>query len=301
MNILREHIMETYIAVCVFEVPSKRQILEVSLLLSVLWQPACWRIFFDKCSQKIKMSHELLACLGNWLWNLLHRGGSRKKKGGNFFHLLFLMSNMSDLIEHPFIFEQTLEWMKWPFTHEERWTLTQPVKNVSVAFFRILRHCFDTIVFKLHRRSKHSPVWTHWKSVFVVTGSCSVLLCLWMSFELAPLRALTLTMLLISIERANWVFSFNTLYPKSYWVPHREVFLLHLSGLRDKPIPDRQDKPGSQYLTHYCVILHLVMRYGFPHEQSAFAVVFFIQLDLLLKSNVIESIVYFMCLFLITE
>lgn len=36
MNILREHIMKTYIAVSVFEVPSKPQILEGSLLLAVL-------------------------------------------------------------------------------------------------------------------------------------------------------------------------------------------------------------------------------------------------------------------------
>lgn len=36
MNILREHIMETYIFVNVFEVLSKPQILEGSLLLSLL-------------------------------------------------------------------------------------------------------------------------------------------------------------------------------------------------------------------------------------------------------------------------
>lgn len=53
------------------------------------------------------MSLELLASLGNRLQNAGHGGSSRKEKGGIFFFVL--ISSMSVLIKHPFVFEQTLE------------------------------------------------------------------------------------------------------------------------------------------------------------------------------------------------
>lgn len=144
----------------------------------------------------------------------------RRKEG--FFFLFFLMSSVSVLIKHPFVFKQTLEWMKWPFPHEERWTLTRLVKN-DCCILRIRCQCFDTIVSKLDRSCKSNWVWTHWEPVVVVTESHSVLLHLWMGFEPVPLGALTPTTLLTSIQRATWVF-FHSRYPKSYWV-HRGCFL----------------------------------------------------------------------------
>lgn len=201
MNIRREHIMEIYIFLWMFlKCPlNHRSLRALSYWLS--FEGLHIGDFFDNVRKK---SRWVRSCwpLWNWLWNAVPCSRSREEKGG-IFSFSFLMSNMSDLIEHPFIFEQTLEWMKWPFPHEERWTLTQPVKNDSVAFFRICCQCFDTIVFKLQSRSKSNPVWRHWTSVFVVAESHSVLLHLGMGFELVPLGASTPTTLLTCIERAN--------------------------------------------------------------------------------------------------
>lgn len=89
----------------VFEVLSKPQVLEGSLSYCLSFQSLHGGDFFfsGKCSQKIKMSLELLASSGNRLQNAGHGGGSRKEKGGIFF--CFLMSSMSVLIKHPFVFE----------------------------------------------------------------------------------------------------------------------------------------------------------------------------------------------------
>lgn len=87
--------------------------------------------------------------------------GRRKEE---FFLIFFFNEHMSVLIKHPFVFKQTLEWMKWPFPHEERWTLTRLVKN-DCCILRIRCQCFDTIASTLDGRCKSNWVWTHWEPV----------------------------------------------------------------------------------------------------------------------------------------
>lgn len=178
----------------------KPQILEGFLLLTFLPEPArTLKIFFfliNVC-KKIKMSPELLA--SSEAETMCCSAAVPGKKGFFFFKV----SNMSDLVERPFIFEQRLGWMKWPPPREERWALTETVKNGSVAFFRICCQCLVAVMFKFLSRPDSDPVRAHWEPVPVVAETYCVLLYVWRGFEVAPLGAFTPTMLLTSVERAN--------------------------------------------------------------------------------------------------
>lgn len=93
---------------------------------------------------------------------------------------------LSDLIEHPFIFDQTLEWMQWPFPQEEGGALSQTVKNASseYAVSAWMPWCSTFLV-----DPAAITVWAHWEPVLAAAEIYRVLL--WRGFDVAPLWALT--------------------------------------------------------------------------------------------------------------
>lgn len=112
------------------------------------------------------------------------------RKGGILF-FFFLKSNLSDLIEHPFISHQTLEWMQWPFPQEEGGALSQTVKNASseYAVSAWMPWWSTFLVDPTAIQCKHTGK-AHWEPVLVAAEIYCVLLYLWSGFDVAPLWAL---------------------------------------------------------------------------------------------------------------
>lgn len=145
--------------------------------------------------------------------------GRRKEE---FFLIFFLMSTWVSWLN--ILLSSSRPWNEWnDLSHVKKDELSPDLWRMTVAFW-------EYAVNALTQSLPHSMVdaraigCEHTGNLSVVTESHSVLLRLWMDFEPAPLGALTPTTLLISIQRATWVFSFHTRYPESYWV-HRGCFL----------------------------------------------------------------------------